>query len=60
MLCKGYVYEKQYRLPFSKTSKRTRVSLELVYADLFGPTNIPTIQSSRHFFFIVDNFTRMM
>ncbi|KAG6487750.1 hypothetical protein ZIOFF_056351 [Zingiber officinale] len=41
--CEGCVYGKQHRFPFPKTSWRAKAPLELVHADICGPTQTPTI-----------------
>uniref|UniRef100_A0A803MEP4 Uncharacterized protein n=1 Tax=Chenopodium quinoa TaxID=63459 RepID=A0A803MEP4_CHEQI len=44
-VCEGCKYGKMHHLPFSKTSWRAKAPLELVHADIFGPTRNPSLQN---------------
>ena len=59
-VCKRCVYGKMHRLPFPKTSWRAKAPLELVHADIFGPTRTLSLGNKRYFILFVDDFTRMM
>uniref|UniRef100_A0A803L8C4 Uncharacterized protein n=1 Tax=Chenopodium quinoa TaxID=63459 RepID=A0A803L8C4_CHEQI len=44
-VCEGCIYGKMHHLPFPKTSWRAKAPLELVHADIFGPTRNPSLQN---------------
>uniref|UniRef100_A0A803MDK0 Fe2OG dioxygenase domain-containing protein n=1 Tax=Chenopodium quinoa TaxID=63459 RepID=A0A803MDK0_CHEQI len=46
-VCEGCIYGKMHHLPFPKTSWRAKAPLELVHADIFGPTRNPSLQNKR-------------
>uniref|UniRef100_A0A5B7BAZ6 Putative polyprotein n=1 Tax=Davidia involucrata TaxID=16924 RepID=A0A5B7BAZ6_DAVIN len=56
----GCIYGKMHRLPFPKTAWRANMPLELVHADICGPTRTPTFQNKKYFLLFVDDFSRMM
>lgn len=49
-----------HRFPFPKTSWRARAPLELIHADIFGPTRTSSVSNKKYFLLFVDDFTRMM
>lgn len=53
--CEG----KQSRLPFSHIGKRSTDLLEIVHADVCGPMEVKSINGSRYFLLLVDDFSRM-
>ena len=61
-VCEGCVYGKMHHhLPFPKTSSwRAKAPLELVHADIFGPTRTPSLGNKRYFILFVDDYTRMV
>nr|CAD1820646.1 unnamed protein product [Ananas comosus var. bracteatus] len=59
-ICEGCVYGKLHRLPFPKTSWRAKAPLELIHADICGPTRTPSFNQKRYFLLFVDDYTRMM
>ena len=59
-ICEGCIYGKMHRLPFPKTSWRAKAPLELIHADICGPTKTPSLNDRRYFLLFVDDFTRMM
>jgi transposase InsO family protein len=59
-ICEGCIYGKMHRLPFPKTAWRARAPLELVHADICGPTRTPSLNNKRYFLLFVDDYTRMM
>ena len=59
-VCEDCVYGKMHHLPFPKTSWRAKAPLELVHADIFGPTKTPSLGNKRYFIFFVDDYTRMV
>ncbi|CAL1407138.1 unnamed protein product [Linum trigynum] len=59
-ICEGCIYGKMHRLPFPKTSWRAKAPLELVHADICGPTRTQSLSGKRYFLLFVDHFTRMM
>ena len=52
-VCEGYIYGKMHRHPFPKTAWRARAPLELMHADICGPTRTPSFNDNRY-------YTRMM
>ncbi|KAL9413504.1 hypothetical protein AB3S75_042066 [Citrus x aurantiifolia] len=59
-VCEGCIYGKMHRLPFPKNSWRAKVPLELVHADICGPTRTLSLNNRRYFILFVDDYTRMM
>ena len=59
-ICEGCIFGKMHRLPFPKTSWRAKAPLELVHADICGPTRTPSLNNKRYFILFVDDYTRMM
>ncbi|KAH9726202.1 hypothetical protein KPL70_008169 [Citrus sinensis] len=59
-VCEGCIYGKMHRLPFPKNSRRAKAPLELVHADICGPTRTLSLNNKRYFIFFVDDYTRMM
>ena len=59
-ICEGCIYGKMHRLPFPKNSWRARAPLELVHADIWGPSRTPSLNNRRYFLLFVDDYTRMM
>ncbi|RZC11614.1 Retrovirus-related Pol polyprotein from transposon TNT 1-94 [Glycine soja] len=52
--------DKMHRLPFPKTSWRAKAPLQLVHADIWGPSSTPSFGGRRYFLLFVDDYTRMM
>ena len=59
-ICEGCIYGKMQRSPFPTSTWRARVPLELVHADIWGPTKNPSLGGKRYFLLFVDDFSRMM
>ncbi|KAG6488118.1 hypothetical protein ZIOFF_056876 [Zingiber officinale] len=59
-VCEGCVFGKHHRLPFPNTSWRAQAPLELVHADICGPTQTPSLGNRRYFLLFVDDYTRMI
>ena len=59
-VCEGCIYGKMHRLPFPKTSWRAKAPLQLVHADIWGPSSTPSFGGRRYFLLFVDDYTRMM
>lgn len=59
-VCEGCIYGKFHRLPFNKTSWRAKAPLDLVHADICGPTRTPSLRKKIYFLLFVDDFTRHM
>lgn len=59
-ICEGCIYGKMHHLPFPKSAWRAKAPLELVHADIFGPTRTPSLGGKRYFLLFVDDFTRMI
>ena len=51
---------KMHKLPFPIASWRTKAPLELVHADIWGPTKNPSLGGKRYFLLFVDDYFRMM
>ncbi|GJR01275.1 retrovirus-related pol polyprotein from transposon TNT 1-94 [Tanacetum coccineum] len=49
---------KHHRLPFSLSQTRSKVPLELIHFDLWGPYKISALNGAHYFLTIVDNNTR--
>lgn len=43
-MCEGCNFGKFHHLPFTKTTWRTKAPLELVYADICGPTRTQSLK----------------
>jgi len=59
-ICEGCVYGKMHRFPFPKTVWRAKAPLELVHADICGPTRTPSLNNKRYFLLFVNDFSRMI
>lgn len=59
-VCEGCIYGKMHRFPFPKTTWRAKQPLELIHADIWGPSRTLSLGSKRYFILFVDDFTRMM
>jgi transposase InsO family protein len=59
-ICEGYVYGKMHRFPFPKTAWRAKAPLELVHADICGPTRTPSLNNKRYFLLFINDFSRMI
>jgi hypothetical protein len=46
--------------PFLKTAWRANASLQLVHADIYGPTWTPSISNKRYFLLFIDDYSRMI
>ena len=58
-LCRDCVAGKHHRTPFPLTSSyRATEPLELIYADICGPTSPPTLGGSKYFL-VIDDYTRL-
>lgn len=51
------IFGKQHRLPFSKSSWRTKVPLKLVHTDIWGPATVPSLAGKRYFLLFIDDYT---
>lgn len=59
-ICEGCIYGKMHRFPFPKTAWRASAPLELVHADICGPTRTPSLSNNRYFLLFIDDYTRMI
>lgn len=59
-ICEGCVYGKMHRCPFPKTTWRAKAPLELIHADIWGPSRTLSLGNKRYFILFVDDYTRMM
>nr|GEZ93919.1 hypothetical protein [Tanacetum cinerariifolium] len=58
--CKHCVIGKQKRVSFLKAIHQTKVTLDYLYADYWGPFRVPSLGGAWYFLSIVDDFSRMM
>lgn len=58
-VCVTCLQGKQARFPFKHAATRANEILELVHADLAGPTPTKSIGGSRYYFVLVDDHSRM-
>jgi hypothetical protein len=54
------VYGKVHHFPFSNTAWRAKAPLELVHADICGPTRTPSLNNKRYFLLFVDDYSKMI
>ncbi|KAG6509698.1 hypothetical protein ZIOFF_027698 [Zingiber officinale] len=59
-VCEGCVFGRHHHLPFPNTSWRAQAPLELVHADICGPTQTLSLGNRRYFLLFVDDYTRMI
>jgi hypothetical protein len=55
-----YVYGKIHCFPFPKTVWRAKAPLELVHADICGPTQTSSMSNKRYSLLFVDDYLRMI
>ena len=55
--CESCILSKQHRMSFHKGTHLAKVCLEYVRADLWGPSQMPTLGGNKYFLSIVDDFT---
>ena len=53
-----YVYDKAYRAKFGVGQQRTKGNLDLIHADLWGPSRTLSYSGARYFLTCVDDFSR--
>ena len=59
-LCRDCVAWKHHRTPFPMAfSYRASEPLGLVHADICGPISSPTLEGSRYFLLVIDDYTRL-
>ena len=58
--CEGCIYGKMHRLSFPTASWRAKAPLELVHADIWGPTKNSSLGGKWYFLLFVDDYYRMM
>ena len=59
-ICEGCIFGKQHTVLFPLgPACKARSLLQLIHADLCGPMRTPSLNSSRYFFLIVDDYTRI-
>ena len=59
-VCGPCQHGKQTRTNHKTKEFSTSKPLEIIHADLCGPTRTPTLQGERYFALFVDDYTRMM
>jgi len=59
-ICEGCVCEKMHHFPFPKTGWRAIAPLELVYANICGPTRTPSMSNKRYFLLFIDDYSTMI
>ena len=56
--CEDCVYGKQHRLKFPKGVHTTKATLDLVHADCWGPSKVPSLGGARYFLSVIDDYSR--
>ena len=56
--CDNCLFGKQTRVSFSKSSERKKNLLELVYSDVCGPIDVPTLGGNRYILTFIDDASR--
>jgi hypothetical protein len=56
--CVSCQCNKSHKLPFSVTSLTSHAPLEYLYADVWGPSLVPSIDGYRYYVLFVDHFTK--
>lgn len=59
-VCEGCIYGKMHCLMFLKKAWTAKAPLELVHADIFGPTRIALLNINKYFILFVDDYSKMM
>lgn len=59
-VCEGCVYGKMHRLPFPTTTWRAKSALELIHADIWGPSRTLSLRNKRYFILFVDDYIIIM
>ena len=57
-VCSACQQGKSQQLPFTTTNHRSRFPLDLLFADVWGPSLIASINSARYYVSFVDDFSR--
>ena len=55
--CSSCKFGKSHKLPFTSSELHTSSILELVYADVWGPSSILSVEGYRYYICFVDDFT---
>ena len=56
--CEHYVYKKQHILKFLKGVHTTKVTLDLIHADCWGPLKVPSLGGATYFLLVIDDYSR--
>jgi len=57
--CEHYIFGKQKKVSFSKTSKTSKVErLQLVHTNVWGPTLVKSLGGSQYYVTFIDDSTR--
>ena len=56
--CDSYQCNKSHKLPFGKSSLKSRRPLDLIYTDVWGPSPIRSIDGFSYYIIFVDHFTK--
>ena len=56
--CDNCLFGKQTRVSFSKSSERNKNLVELVYSDVCGPIDVPTLGGNRYILTFIDDASR--
>ena len=56
--CISCQYNKSHKLPFSSTSLKNTIPLEFLYADVWRPSPVSSIDGYHYYLLLVDHFTK--
>jgi len=56
--CDACAFTKQKRLKYSSSTSKSLQFFELIHVDIWGPISVTSIDGYKHFFTIVDNYSR--
>ena len=56
---KACLMSKQARFPFKESTWRATKKLQLIYPDLCGPQETPSLNGNRYFIIFINDYTRM-
>ncbi|KAJ0434593.1 putative RNA-directed DNA polymerase [Helianthus annuus] len=60
VVCAGCQYGKAHQLPFESSQHRTKVPLEIVHSDVFGPVKHVSNQGMKYMVTFIDEFSRYL
>ncbi|RVW65975.1 Retrovirus-related Pol polyprotein from transposon RE1 [Vitis vinifera] len=57
-VCNACCYAKSHKIPFSLSTSRASSPLELIHANLWGPTPVPSSTGAWYFLLLMDDYSR--